>query len=217
MIAERVAQFRRELAEEMRACGRAGNITLVAVAKKQPVEAVAQVVAAGIHDIGENYVQEARTKFPQLPLVRKHFVGHLQTNKAKAVVETFDLVQSVDRLEAGVALARAAALRGKRVAVLIQLNVSPTERFGVEPSKAERLAAELRGLDGIDVEGVMAIGPLAVDRVEISRAFEVAAKTFACVGGSTLSMGMTGDWREAVRAGSTMLRIGTAIFGPRAH
>jgi uncharacterized pyridoxal phosphate-containing UPF0001 family protein len=133
------------------------------------------------------------------------------------VVETFDLVQSVDRLEAGVALARAAALRGKRVAVLIQLNVSPTERFGVEPSKAERLAAELRGLDGIDVEGVMAIGPLAVDRVEISRAFEVAAKTFACVGGSTLSMGMTGDWREAVRAGSTMLRIGTAIFGPRAH
>ncbi len=217
MIADRVHEFERQLDEELRAAGRTGDsVRVVAIAKKQPAEAVAEVISAGIRDIGENYVQEARAKFERLPPVRKHFVGHIQTNKARAIVDTFDLVQSVDSLKAGVALSSAAQRLSKRVAVLVQVNISPTERYGVAPILAERLAAELRSLDGIDVEGVMAIGPLDSDRAEILRSFEVAAKTFARVGGSTLSMGMTGDWREAIRAGTTMLRIGTALFGPRA-
>ena len=214
MIAQRVASFREELRAHAASCGtRLPDI--VAVTKTQPPERVAQAIAAGIEQIGENYLQEARAKFASLPPVRKHFIGHIQTNKAKAIVEAFDVVQSVDRLEAGSALSRAAAAAGRLLPVLVQLNISPSERFGVSPEEAERLAEGLRALPGLSLDGVMAIGPLDAAGDEILRAFEIAAKTFDRIGGSTLSIGMSGDWREAVGAGSTMLRIGTALFGPR--
>ena len=96
-----------------------------------------------------------------------------------------------------------------------QVNVSPSERFGCPLDEAPKLAEALRGLEGLRLDGVMAIGPIASNPDEISRAFELAAKTFALVGGSTLSIGMSGDWPQAVRAGSTMIRIGTALFGGR--
>jgi pyridoxal phosphate enzyme (YggS family) len=222
-IAERYIRLQNEVKEELRACGRTGDVALVAVSKKQPASAILEAVVAGVTDIGENYVQEAIKKFEVLDssdamageLVRKHFIGHIQTNKAKAIVEAFDIVQSVDRVEAGQALANAAARAGKRLPILVQVNVSLNERFGVAPAKVEKLAEQLRGFDSLVVEGVMAIGPFAGDRAEIMRAFELAAKTLGLVGGSTLSIGMSGDWREAVRAGSTMIRIGTAIFGER--
>jgi pyridoxal phosphate enzyme (YggS family) len=212
----RYASFLADVTGEVRACGRHEPVTIVAVSKKQPAEAIVDAIQAGVTDIGENYVREARAKFAALPPVRKHFIGHLQTNKAKAIAATFDMVQSIDRLEAGVALARAAQDLGMQIPVLLQVNVSPAERYGVPPARAEGLADQLRGVEGIRLDGVMAIGPNTGDREEITRAFELAAMTFGRVGGSTLSIGMSGDWREAVRAGSTMLRIGTAIFGPRA-
>jgi pyridoxal phosphate enzyme (YggS family) len=195
--------------------GTPGSVTIVGVSKKQPVDLVRSAILDGLADIGENYVQEAKHKFGALPAVRKHFIGHLQTNKAKAVAELFDVVQSVDRIEAGEALSKAAEGFGKELAVLIQLNISPTERFGCPPQEAARLAAALRALPSLRLEGVMAIGPATDARDEISRAFELAAKTLGQVGGSTLSIGMSGDWREAVRAGSTMIRLGTALFGSR--
>jgi uncharacterized pyridoxal phosphate-containing UPF0001 family protein len=120
----------------------------------------------------------------------------------------------VDRLEAGQALARAARTLGKPVSVLIQINVSPTERFGVAPDDAPALAEALRN-EGLDVDGVMALGPLTTDRRAIDAAFRRAAQAFERVGGTTLSLGMSGDWEDAIRYGSTMLRIGTAIFGAR--
>jgi PLP dependent protein len=190
-------------------------VTVVGISKKQPASVVAEAIAAGLHDVGENYLQEARAKFGLLPPVRKHFVGHVQTNKAKAVAALFDVVQSVDRLEAATALARAAQALGKRLPVLLQLNVSPYERFGCAPDDAPRLGEAIAALPGLRLEGVMAIGPPTGDQAELARAFELAAKTFDRVGGSTLSIGMSGDWREAVRAGSTMVRIGTALFGGR--
>jgi hypothetical protein len=190
-------------------------VTIVGVSKKQTVELVRSAIESGLTDIGESYLQEAKQKFPVLPPVRKHFIGHLQTNKAKAVVELFDMVQSVDRVEAGEALSKAAAGLGKVLPVLLQVNISPAERFGCPPHEAERLAGALRALPGLRLDGLMAIGPVTGDRDEISRAFELAAKTFARVGGSTLSIGMSGDWREALRAGSTMIRLGTALFGSR--
>jgi pyridoxal phosphate enzyme (YggS family) len=201
-------------------CGRPrGSVTIVGVSKRQPVERVAAAIASGLRDIGENYLQEARAKFAALagvdPPVRKHFIGHLQTNKAKAVTELFDVVQSVDRIEAGAALARAARGLGKALPVLLQLNISPSERFGCPPDRAPQLAEALRDLEGLRLDGVMAIGPVTSNEDEISRAFELAAKTFALVGGSTLSIGMSGDWQQAIRAGSTMIRIGTALFGGR--
>jgi PLP dependent protein len=219
-IAERVARFRAEIDEELRACGRApGSVRIVAVSKKQPVEAIVQALAAGVDTFGENYLQEARAKFadPRLAHARieKHFIGHIQTNKAKAIVDTFDVVQSVDRVDAADALGAAAAKAERVVPVLLQLNVSPAERFGCPPEEAETLAAAIRAQAGLRLDGVMAIGPLGASGNENLQAFGLAAKTFASLGGSTLSIGMSGDWREAVRAGSTMVRIGTALFGER--
>jgi pyridoxal phosphate enzyme (YggS family) len=215
-VAERYAALRRDIDGEVRSCGRdPAAVTLVGVSKGQTAETVAAAVRAGLADVGENYLQEARSKLARLPPVRKHFVGHLQTNKAKAIVAAFDVVQSVDRPQAGAALSRGALEAGKMLPVLLQLNISPIERFGCPPSEADRLAESLREQPGLRLLGVMAIGPASADRDAILRAFELAARTLARIGGSTLSIGMSGDWREALRMGSTMLRIGEALFGSR--
>jgi pyridoxal phosphate enzyme (YggS family) len=215
-VAQRYAELRNEIDEELRACGREpGGVTLVGVAKLQPLERVREAIEAGLRDVGENRLQEAQTAFAQLPNVRKHFIGHVQTNKAKGIATLFDVVQSVDRLEAGLALAKAAAAAGRILPVLIQINLAEPGRYGCAPADAPALAERLRREKGIRVDGMMAMGPYAEDRTVIFAAFERAAKTFARVGGSILSIGMTGDWREAVRAGSTMVRIGTALFGER--
>jgi hypothetical protein len=218
-IATRLAALREGLDAELRACGRSpGSARILGVSKKQPAEAIVQAAASGLDAIGESYVQECKAKFAQLPAglsVEKHFIGHIQTNKAKAIVELFDVVQSVDRIDAARALAKAAQAAGKVLPVLLQLNISPAERFGCPPGEAQALAEAVRSEASLRLDGVMAIGPMTADRAEIQRAFELAAKTFAALGGSTLSIGMSGDWREAVRAGSTMVRIGTALFGER--
>jgi PLP dependent protein len=123
----------------------------------------------------------------------------------------FDVVQSVDRLDAGLALAKAGKALGRSLHVLVQVNVSPTERFGAVPAEAPALARRLRD-EGLTVDGVMAIGPL---EGSVEAAFAQAQSAFAAVGGSTLSLGMSADWERAIHFGSTMIRVGTAIFGPR--
>lgn len=207
---ESIAQRYRRLRAEIPA-----SVALLGVSKKQPVEAICEAAAAGLTAIGENYVQEAKAKFPHLPALEKHYIGHIQTNKAASLVELFDVVQTVDRTDAATALARAAAKAGKRLRVLVQVNVSPTERFGASPEEALALAELIRAQGSLDLDGVMAIGPLQATPEDLSRAFGLAAMTFGRIGGSTLSIGMSGDWREAVAAGSTMVRIGTALFGAR--
>jgi PLP dependent protein len=215
-VADRLGTLRREIGDELRSCGRdPASLTLVGIGKGQSSEAIAAAIEAGLTDLGESYVQEARRKFPALPAVRKHFVGHVQTNKAKLIAASFDIVQSVDRAAAGMALSRAALELGKELPVLMQLNVSPVERFGCPPAEADRLAETLRGQPSLRLDGVMAIGPHKAGRDAILRAFELAAMTLDRIGGSILSIGMSEDWREAVRAGSTMLRIGEALFGLR--
>jgi PLP dependent protein len=219
-IARRLQALRAQVDDELRVAGRAaGTVRIVGVSKKQPASSIVEAAAAGLDAVGENYVQEARAKFADSALadaaLEKHFIGHVQTNKAKAIVETFDVVQSVDRTDAAHALRQAALRAGRVVPVLLQLNVSPAERFGCPPDRADALADAITAGPGLRLEGVMAIGPVGAARDEILRAFEVAAMTFDRIGGSTLSIGMSGDWREAVHAGSTMLRIGTALFGER--
>lgn len=197
------------------------HVTIVAVSKFQPLEAVQEAIAAGVTDLGENYVQEARRKFDMLRQAqhdtgaRKHFIGHVQTNKAKTIAATFDIVQSVDRVEAAAALAKAADALGKRLPVLLQLNISPAERFGCPSDDAPVLAETIRSHAALDLQGVMAIGPITQDETEIARAFGRAAQVFRQIGGTTLSLGMSGDWRIALEAGSTMIRVGSTIFGPR--
>ena len=208
-IAQRYAQLRAAVPS---------HVAIVAVSKFQPLEAIFEAVAAGVSDVGENYVQEARRKFshaPGLAGVRKHFIGHVQTNKAKAIAATFDVVQSVDRAEAAAALAKAADSLGKRLTVLLQLNISPSERFGCALDDAPHLADLIRSHASLDLQGVMAIGPVTQDRAAIARAFEAAAAAFGRIGGATLSLGMSSDWELAVEAGSTMIRVGSTIFGPR--
>ena len=211
-IGERVEALRDHVNRVAVAAGRpAGSVTILGVTKMQPREAVLAAASAGLTDIGENYLQEAREKFVDLPPLTKHFIGHVQTNKAKAIAALFDVVQSVDRLEAGLALEKAARALGRRIRVLVQVNVSPTERFGVAPADALQLATQLRDA-GLNVDGVMAIGPIEGD---IDGAFSTAREAFQAIGGSTLSLGMSADWERAIRQGSTMIRIGTAIFGAR--
>jgi pyridoxal phosphate enzyme (YggS family) len=212
-IADRVATLRQRVDTVALAAGREpSSIAILAVTKTQPRESVIAALEAGLTDAGENYLQEARAKYDDLPPCTRHFIGHIQTNKAKAIVSLFDVVQSVDRLDAGLALAKAARALERKLRVLVQINISPTERFGISPDEAPALAERLRA-EGLDVDGVMAIGPLEGD---VEAAFALARETFARVGGSTLSLGMSGDWETAVRHGSTMIRSGTAIFGPRA-
>jgi PLP dependent protein len=219
-IAQRLSSLRAQIDDELRACGRApGSVRILGVSKKQPAAAIRETALAGLDAVGENYVQEAVAKFADPLLagiaIEKHFIGHVQTNKAKAIVETFDVVQSVDRADAAHALGRAAARAGRVLPVLLQLNISPTERYGCPPEGAGALAAAIAAEPGLRLEGVMAIGPLDAGQDKTYEAFALAAKTLAHIGGSTLSIGMSGDWREAVRAGSTMVRIGTALFGER--
>jgi hypothetical protein len=216
-LAGRLDSLRERIAESALRAGRdPRSIALVGITKQHSRETILEALAAGLGDIGENYLQEAREKYIALPPVRKHFVGHVQTNKARAIVELFDVVQSIDRLDAGRAIGKAQRELGKRMRTLVQINISPGERFGVAPADAPELARRLREDEDLEVDGVMAIGPLTEDRAEIARAFECAARTFEKVGGSTLSLGMSADWPEAVAHGSTMLRIGTALFGARA-
>ncbi len=211
-IGERVETLRARVDRAASAAGRApGAVTILGVTKMQTRDDVVAAIAAGLHDVGENYVQEAREKYVDLPPVTTHFIGHVQTNKAKPIVALFDVVQSVDRLDAGLALAKAARAAGKVLRVLVQVNISPAERFGVAPADAPELAARLREA-GLAVDGVMAIGPLEGD---VDAAFALAQATYATVGGTVLSLGMSGDWERAIRFGSTMIRIGTAIFGAR--
>ncbi len=219
-IAQRLNGLRAQIDDELQACGRApGSVRIVGVSKKQPAAAIAQAARAGLDAVGENYVQEAMAKFADPALagitIEKHYIGHVQTNKAKAIVAAFDVVQSVDRLDAALALGRAAVRAGRVLPVLLQLNISPAERFGCPPAHAGALAAAIAAEPGLRLDGVMAIGPLDAGSAETMAAFTLAAKTLASIGGSTLSIGMSGDWREAVRAGSTMVRIGTALFGER--
>jgi pyridoxal phosphate enzyme (YggS family) len=211
-VAERVATFRERVDEIAVAAGRErGSVSILAVTKMQSRDATIAALEAGLHDVGENYLQEARTKYVDLPPCTKHFLGHVQRNKAQAIAALFDVVQGVDRLDAGLALARAARDTGRPLRVLVQVNVSPSERFGAAPADAPALAARLRD-EGLAVDGVMAIGPVEGD---VDAAFAAARAAYERVGGSTLSLGMSGDWEKAVRHGSTMVRLGTAIFGPR--
>jgi pyridoxal phosphate enzyme (YggS family) len=214
-LAQRITALQVELEQELAQLHRAPHSAkLCAVSKGHPREAIESAIAAGVTDIGESYVQEAVPKLAGLTGVTKHFIGHIQSNKAKSIVANFDVIHAVDRIDAGIAIARAVQSLGRGVRVLVQVNISPTERYGVRTQDASDLALALRQLD-LHVDGIMAIGPQTADPEILKRSFEEAAKCFAQIGGSTFSIGMSSDWRQAVANGSTLIRIGTAIFGQR--
>ena len=209
-----------------RAGRRAEEIRVVAVAKGVEAQRIRQAIAAGMTDLGENYVQEAARKIDEIGrTARWHFVGHLQTNKAKAAVELFDLIQTVDSARLARALDRRRRELGRRLPVLVQVNTSgEASKSGVEPEALPGFLEEVAGLECLCVRGLMTIGRFTAEPEEARGEFRQLAALFGqvrelglpSVTMQWLSMGMSGDFETAIEEGANMVRVGTAIFGPRA-
>ncbi len=204
-----------------RAAERAGrrpeDVLLVAVSKTVEAERVRAAVAAGITALGENRVQEARAKIAEIGRPAAwHLIGHLQTNKARDAVELFDVIHSVDRVELARELDRRAHARDRVVRVLLQVNVGgEATKGGVAPAAVAETLEALVPLRNLAVRGLMTIPP-EVERAEEARGwFQALRKLAERHALPELSMGMSGDFEVAVEEGATMVRVGTAIFGPR--
>ena len=199
------------------------GITLVCVSKTFPTEAIEPVLAAGERVFGENRVQEGVDKRAQTTAaVRWDLIGHLQSNKAKLAATHFDRIQSVDSEKLLRLLDRAAAEAGRILPVLLQVNSGhDPAKSGVEPEESDALLAKALSLPNIRVEGLMAIAPLSEDPDVARRAFASLREIRDHLASShgvalpVLSMGMSGDLEAAIREGSTLVRVGSALFGAR--
>ena len=216
-IANNLKRLHEQIAAAAERAGRrAEEITLVAVTKKQSAAAVAEALAAGATDIGENYVQEASEKRAQVQGGRWHLLGHLQGNKAKPAVALFDLIQSVDSVKLAHTLGRHAQAEGKTQAILLQVHLGDeATKTGVSPDQAQDAAAEIAAMEGIALHGLMGIAPFGVDPRPHFRDLRRLFEALPPENRRTLSMGMSGDFEAALEEGATMIRVGTAIFGAR--
>ena len=207
---------RRMAQAEARADRAAGSVHLIAVSKLQPLDRVESVLLAGHRLFGENYVQEAAAKWPDLRArfgaVAVHMIGPLQTNKARQAVELFDAIHSVDRISLAEKLAKLAQARGASPELFIQVNTgSEPQKAGILPQDLDGFVARCRGLD-LPVQGLMCIPPEAEDSTPH---FALLAEMAARNGLTGLSMGMSSDFEAAIAAGATHIRVGSAIFGAR--
>ena len=205
-----------------RACERAGrkpdDVLLIAVSKTVEIERIRLAVTAGVRALGENRVQEAKEKVAGLGRpVPWHLIGSLQTNKARDAVELFDWIHSVDREELARELDRRAHQRERRVKILVQVNVGEEpQKGGVHPAELKGLLESLTALSNLEVRGLMCIPP-AVETADVSRPWFKRLRDLRDAAGlEHCSMGMSGDFEVAIEEGATMVRVGTAIFGPRA-
>ncbi len=223
-IARNLAAVRERIAAACAAAGREpGEVTLVAVTKFFAAADALRLYRLGVYDLGESRDQEAAAKSAQIraetPRARWHFIGQLQTNKARSVVEYADVVHSVDRLRLVSALDDAARRAGRTPECLVQVNLDPDAagRGGAEPGEAERIADAVAASGALRLGGVMAVAPLGADPAEaFERLAAVAAKVRgAHAGAVSLSAGMSGDLEAAVAAGATHVRIGSALLGRR--
>jgi pyridoxal phosphate enzyme (YggS family) len=195
----------------------AGDVTLVAVAKTHPAEAVAAALAAGQTVFGENRVQEAQAKYPVLqkthPALKLHLIGPLQTNKVKDAVALFDAIQTVDREKLARALAGEMQRQDRRPELYVQVNIGEEpQKAGIAPKEADAFIALCRGELGLGLAGLMCIPP--ADR-QPAPYFALLREIARRNGLRALSMGMSGDYESAVRLGATLVRVGSAIFGTR--
>ncbi|HUL95795.1 MAG TPA: YggS family pyridoxal phosphate-dependent enzyme [Usitatibacter sp.] len=220
-IAANLQAIRRRIFEALQGDSRA--IRLVAVTKSQAPEAVRAAFAAGVRDFGESYVQEALPKIAALEGLEAtwHYIGHLQTNKAREVASHFDWVHAIDRPKAAAALSRAREGAPRPLQVCIQVNISgEASKGGVAPGEALGLAREVAALPGLKLRGLMGMASLTGDVGSQREQFATLARTrreieAAGIPLDTLSMGMSHDFEAALAEGATLVRIGTAIFGER--
>ncbi len=220
---DRLASVRAGIAAAAARSGRGGEaVTLVAVSKTIPVAEIREALAAGVSLLGENRVQEAREKSAHLPgLVAWHLIGHLQTNKAKLAVQLFDCIHSLDSVRLAEELDRHAEAADKVQRCLVEVNVGEeAQKSGVSDTEARRILERARQLRHVRIEGLMAIPPFLEDPEEVRpyfRRLRLLRDTLRREGFplEVLSMGMSHDFAIAVEEGATMVRIGTALFGPR--
>ena len=217
-IKENLARLRDRIAEACLRANRApGSVTLVAVSKTHPAEAVEAALAAGQTVFGENRVQEAAAKFSALrlahPALRLRLIGALQTNKARDAVRIADAIESLDRPRLAAALADAMRKEGRRPELLVQVNTGDeAQKAGVPRAEADAFLRLCRDEHGLEIRGLMCIPPLDEDpRPHFGFLAELAARRALPV----LSMGMSGDFEAAIACGATHVRLGTAVFGAR--
>lgn len=226
-IRENLARIRDGIDRAARRAGRAPEeVRLLAVSKRQPVELIKEAFACGQVLFGENYLQEAAEKIARLdPRIEWHFIGHLQSNKAVTAASLFRVVQTVDRLKIARALDRCLEGSGRSMPVLIQVNVGREEqKSGVLPEDCADLLKEIVALNNIRARGLMVMPPFSPDP-EATRPYfrQTRELAFSLRGqglpgadeGLELSMGMSGDYQIAIEEGSTMVRVGSALFGER--
>jgi pyridoxal phosphate enzyme (YggS family) len=217
-IASNLAEISRRIAAAARTAGRdPAEIMLVAVSKTHDDAAIRPALEAGQRIFGENRVQEAAAKWPGLkaafPGIRLHLIGPLQTNKVREAVALFDVVETVDRPKLARALAEESRRTGRRPACLIQVNTGrEPQKAGIDPDQADALIALARDTYDLDVRGVMCIPPADEDPTPHFRLLAgIAARNRLPV----VSMGMSGDFEQAIADGATHVRVGSAIFGSR--
>jgi pyridoxal phosphate enzyme (YggS family) len=209
------------------ACQRSGrdpaSVTLMAVTKTHPPETVQLAAGLGIVYVGENKVQEAKAKIPQCPgKLRWHFIGHLQSNKARDAVELFEMIQSVDSLSLALEINKRCEQAGKRMPVLLEVNLAgEASKFGYAPDRLLTELNELNALPRLEVHGLMTVPPwkpvAEQTRPFFRQARELKLRCEDLIGVPLpqLSMGMSGDFEVAIEEGATLVRVGTALLGER--
>jgi pyridoxal phosphate enzyme (YggS family) len=224
-IAERLTEIRRAIAQACMQCHRASSeVTLVAVSKTKPVVAIAAAIAAGQRHFGENYVQEGVQKiqyFSHDKSLTWHFIGPIQSNKTRDIAEHFSWVHSIDRTKIAQRLQQQRPAHLPPLNVLIQVNIDDEDsKSGVAPAQVVELAAEISQLPQLKLRGLMAIPRPSQEPAQQALSLAAMHRLFLQLKAEysdldTLSMGMSDDLNVAVEHGSTMVRIGSAIFGPR--
>ena len=225
MIAENLAEVRKRISRAIQKSGREpDSVRLITVSKQVSVDRIEEARNAGAEAFGENKIQEAIPKIEQVGAkgISWHFIGHLQKNKVKFLDERFDLIHSVDSLELAEKISKHCQSENRVQRVLLQVNVSgEAAKYGMVPDELEKQISEFSCLQGIQVEGLMTIPPFDTDpensRRHFSRLRELRDECEKQSGLSLheLSMGMSHDFEVAIEEGATLVRVGTAIFGPR--
>jgi pyridoxal phosphate enzyme (YggS family) len=205
-------------------CDREPNsVTLLAVSKTHPPETIQAAADLGLLFFGENKIQEAKAKIPSCPgKLRWHFIGHLQSNKCRDAVELFEMIQSVDSLPLAQEISKRAEQSAKTMPVLLEVNVAgESSKFGYQPEKLLAELKELKSLPRILIHGLMTVPPWTAEaetarpHFKLLRELKKQCEEILAAPLPHLSMGMSGDFEVAIEEGATIVRIGTALFGPR--
>ena len=227
-ISRNIQYIRDRIELAVESCGRdIKEITLLAISKTFPREAISEAIAAGILQFGESRVQEAEKKIPYFSGAEKpewHLIGHLQSNKTRRAVELFDVIQSVDSAKLAARISQSSLELGKTTPVLLQVDLGNEEtKFGATPGEVRGIIEAISGLEGIRLDGLMTLPPYFENQEEARPYFrglrelgeKLEAEQPGCLGKRHLSMGMSHDFEAAIREGATIIRVGTSIFGTR--